>query len=309
MSEGIVSSTVFANRYHIISKLGAGGMGVVYHAHDLKLEYEVALKMIRHEHLADAQIRKWLYQEVKLARAISHHNVAHIYDLGEWEDHEFFSMEYIDGQTLQQRLQNQGPMPWPEGKQVLRQICQGLLAAHQVGVIHRDLKPSNIMLAPQGRVVLVDFGIAQQSTTGTDAPLLKMAGTPKYVAPEVLSNGPIDHRADIYSLGIVAIEIFCGLLPRASRDLKQMANISNALQPLGPETNLSPLPPQLATLIMQCLEVHPDNRLSSVQSMLSLLPEGISGFPRPKTFDLAEQQGVGASTIPLRAKTVMTKID
>jgi serine/threonine-protein kinase len=128
---------VIANRYQIISKIGAGGMGVVYRARDLKLENEVALKMIRYDRQTDDQARKRLYQEVKLARLINHPHVAHIYDLGEWEEHEFLSMEYIDGQTLQQYLKKKGPLPLPEGMRLLRQIGQGLLAAHQVGVIHR----------------------------------------------------------------------------------------------------------------------------------------------------------------------------
>src|SRR5262245_4069794 len=200
--------TILAGRYRIMGLLGRGGMGEVYRADDLKLGQPVALKFLPPGVERDPDRLQRFLDEVRTARQVSHANVCRIYDAGEAEGHHFLSMEYVDGEDLGSLLRRIGHIPKDKAIQIARQLCAGLAASHEVGVLHRDLKPANIMIDGRGRARITDFGLAgfAEEIGGAEIP----AGTPAYMAPEQLAGREISVRSDVYSLGLVLYELFTG---------------------------------------------------------------------------------------------------
>src|SRR5262245_56574363 len=191
-------------------------MGEVYRADDLKLAQPVALKFLPPELDREPSRLMQLHNEVRMARQVSHPNVCRVYDIDEVDGHTFLSMEYVDGEDLSSLLKRIGRFPEDRGLQVARQICAGLAAAHERGVVHRDFKPANVMLDSAGQVRITDFGLA-----GVTGEVLR-AGTPAYMAPEQLSGGEVTSKSDIYALGLVLYEIFTG---RRALDGKNLAEL------------------------------------------------------------------------------------
>src|SRR5438309_1105069 len=175
-----VPGTMLAERYRIVGLLGKGGMGEVYRADDLKLSQPVALKFLPDHLLSDGAALARFHREVRVARQVSHKNVCRVYDIGEIDGRHFLSMEYIKGEELSSRLRRSGRLPQDKAIQMARQICAGLAAAHDIGVLHRDLKPSNIMIDADGNARILDFGLAvlDEELRSEDA----IAGTPAYMA-------------------------------------------------------------------------------------------------------------------------------
>lgn len=199
----IPSRRVVARRYEILSRLGQGGMGEVWHAYDLKLRVDVALKSLRVDLREDQDPVEALRREVRIAREVISTNVCRIFDLVEEEGHELISMEYIDGSTLLETLIQNGPLePW-EARDLAAQFLAGLEAIHQAGLVHRDLKPENIMITRSGRVVVMDFGVAKQ----TALPGGTISGTLPYMSPEQLAGAEVDARSDVFSAGVVLAEM------------------------------------------------------------------------------------------------------
>src|SRR6185503_11507706 len=185
---------------------GRGAMGEAYRAEDLKLGQPVAIKL-----LGVGGARRWDVQrftsEVRLARTISHPNVCRVYDIGEADGWWYVPMELVDGETLQSLLRRIGTLPAEKALDIARQLCAGLAAAHDRGVLHRDLKPSNIMVDGRGRIRIMDFGLALRSGEWT---IHEIAGTPAYMAPEQFTGGRISEQTDLYALGLVLLELFGG---------------------------------------------------------------------------------------------------
>jgi hypothetical protein len=194
---------VLGERYQILEMLGRGGMGEVWHAVDLKLRVEVALKALRPEFFKSERRLELLRQEVRAAREVVSPNVCRIFDLIEIEGRELVSMEYVDGATLLGVLQERGPLELKEAQDIASQFLAGLEAIHKVGLVHRDIKPENIMLTRAGRVVVMDFGLARQEEEGGGS----VAGTPAYMAPEQAAGQQLDARADVYAAGVVLAEM------------------------------------------------------------------------------------------------------
>ena len=201
--QGFTSGQVLGERYQILEMLGRGGMGEVWHAFDLKLRVEVALKALRPEFFKSERRLELLRQEVRAAREVVSPNVCRIFDLIEVEGRELVSMEYVDGATLLGVLQERGPLELKEAQDIASQFLAGLEAIHKVGLIHRDIKPENIMLTRAGRVVVMDFGLARQETEGGGT----VAGTPAYMSPEQAAGQTLDARADVYAAGVVLAEM------------------------------------------------------------------------------------------------------
>jgi signal transduction histidine kinase/DNA-binding response OmpR family regulator len=263
--------TVINARYEVVRVLGRGGMGNVYLAQDLKLETNVALKMMHHHLQMDSSQAIRIYREVKLARLISHPNAARIFDIDNWRGLEFITMEYIAGVTLKQRIQAEGAFPLDEGVRVVRELCLGLGAAHAAHIVHRDLKPSNVMLRRDGRVVILDFGIAKSVALQDTGSHDRALGTPHYMAPEQFKGEEVDGRTDIYSLGVVAYEIFTGRRPFAGENLATLGYKHAHERPEDPMTLRPDLPPRLAAVILGCLEKDPRDRFNAVSEIVSLL--------------------------------------
>jgi predicted Ser/Thr protein kinase len=204
--------TVLAERYELRALLGEGGMGAVFRAYDRELDENVALKLLHGGMAGDAATLLRFRREVKLARRVTHRNVARTFDLGLEAGVRFLTMELIEGKSLAAHV-TAGAITLPEALRVSAEIARGLAAAHVVGVVHRDLKPDNVMLS-QDRVVITDFGIARVADGGADVMRTGMVvGTPAYMAPEQLENGAIDGRTDVYALGIILFELLAGRPP------------------------------------------------------------------------------------------------
>ena len=198
---GFAPGAILAGRYRIIALLGKGGMGEVYRADDLTLGQPVAIKFLPAALSHDVVLLDLLYAEVRNARQVSHPNVCRVYDIGEVEGRHFYTMEFIDGEDLSSLLRRIGRLSEDKGLEIAHQICAGLAAAHESGLLHRDLKPANIMLDGRGRARITDFGLALPADMAEGK--RELAGTPAYMAPEQLAGGQASARSDIYPLGLV----------------------------------------------------------------------------------------------------------
>ena len=185
-TRALFPATILAERYRIVGLLGKGGMGEVYRADDLKLGQPVALKFLPDHLLSDGAALARFHREVRVARQVSHKNVCRVYDIGEIDGRHFLSMEFIKGEELSSLLRRIGRLPQDKAVQIARQICAGLAAAHDVGVLHRDLKPANVMIDGDGNARILDFGLAGLAEEFGDDEL--RAGTPAYMAPEQLEG-------------------------------------------------------------------------------------------------------------------------
>ena len=205
------SGEVLGGRYRVEQVLGYGGMGVVYRARDLKLDAEIALKRIRPDRFSPER-RETLRREIILARKVTHENVCRVYDLVDVNGEEFVSMEYLPGRTLKDIEQKERILPLGRGLAIAKAMCNGLAAAHRIGVLHRDLKPENVMVGEDGKPRLMDFGIAVESggfiPHGETVP-----GTPQFLAPELLQGAAPTVRTDVYAMGVVLYEMFTGRVP------------------------------------------------------------------------------------------------
>src|SRR5882672_11054749 len=194
----LAPGTLFTGRFRIVAPLGRGGMGEVYRADDLKLGQTVALKFLPDDLMHDPARLAQFHNEVRVARTISHRNVCRTYDIGDADGRSFLTMEYVDGEDLASLLRRIGRFPQEKAIEVARQICAGVAAAHERGVLHRDLKPANVMIDGEGRVRITDFGLASLAND----PANIRSGTPAYMAPEQLAGREVSTRSDVYALGL-----------------------------------------------------------------------------------------------------------
>ena len=208
-SSGFRPALILGGRYRLLRVLGRGGQGEVWHAFDVKLRMEVALKALRADLVRDDRARDLLRREVRSARQVVSPNVCRVFDLVVEDGHEMVSMEFVDGTTLAELLAEKGPLDLSRAGEIAGQLLAGLEAIHAAGFVHRDLKPENVMLTLSKRVVVMDFGIAR-SLTDTQAGTI--AGTPGYMSPEQAAGLPVDARADVFSAAVVLAEI---VSPRA----------------------------------------------------------------------------------------------
>lgn len=263
---------VLGERYRIIGLLGRGGMGEVYRADDLKLGQAVALKFLPKAVSGDEALLARFHAEVRLARQVSHPNVCRIYDIGEIEGRHFLSMEYVDGEDLASLLKRIGHLPAEKAIEIARQLCAGLHAAHEKGVLHRDLKPANIMLDGRGRVRITDFGLAVAADEA--ASLGEISGTPAYMAPEQLAGKPASVRSDLYALGLVLYEVATGKRAFDAPTLAEMRRKHEQETPVAPSAILAGFDPGVERVILRCLEKDPRARPSSAVQVAGALPGG-----------------------------------
>jgi len=263
--------TMLADRYRIVGLLGKGGMGEVYRADDLKLRQPVALKFLPEALSQDPRKLERFLHEVRVARQVSHPNVCRVYDIAEADGQHFISMEYVDGEDLSAVLRRMGRPSKEKALQIARQLCAGLAAAHDKGVLHRDLKPHNVMIDGQGRVRITDFGLAgfAEDFTGKEV----YAGTPAYMSPEQLAGRGVSVKSDIYSLGVVLSELFTGkrLFEGTTRDQLQR---SRSTGPTTLATLSEDLDPAVERIILRCLQPDPAGRPSSALAVAAALPGG-----------------------------------
>jgi tetratricopeptide (TPR) repeat protein/predicted Ser/Thr protein kinase len=264
----IRKGTIVAGRYEVESPLGKGGMGMVFKAHDQVLDETVALKVLRSDVAGEPDMARRFRQEIKLARKVRHRNVCGIHEYGEQDGLRYIAMEYIEGVDLRRILQASGPPLPEEAFEIAIQLCEGLQAIHEAGIIHRDLKTPNIMRDALGHVRLMDFGIAKQA--GSEATLSGTAmgmiiGTPEYMSPEQARGEKLDFRSDIYALGIVVFEIFTGHVPFQGET--PIATIFKQIQE-PPPLDDPRVPGALLPVIQKALAKDRDERYSSAAELL-----------------------------------------
>ena len=263
--------TILAERYRIIEMLGRGGMGEVYRAEDLKLDQPVALKFLPTALEGDRTRLQLLLNEVKLARQVAHPNVCRVYDIIEAEGSHFMAMEYVDGEDLSSLLRRIGRLPHEKAVEISRQICAGLSAAHEQGILHRDLKPANVMIDSQGRVKLADFGLAAITELAKDG---ERVGTLAYMSPEQLDGRNITVRSDIYALGLVLYEVFTGQSVFSGKSVEEIRKLQTQSRPTNPSTIFSDIDESVARMILRCLERDPAERPASALAVSAGLPGG-----------------------------------
>ncbi len=261
--------TILDSRYRILGLLGRGGMGEVYRADDLRLGQPVALKFLPAALSTDPGRLAQFHNEVRTARQVSHPNVCRVYDIGEIEGQLFITMEYVDGEDLAALLRRIGRLPEDKAIEIARQICAGLAAAHERGVLHRDLKPANIMLDGAGKVRLMDFSLAAAGTVANIR-----AGTPAYMAPEQLAGQEVTVRSDIYALGLVLYEIFTGRRAYEAKTLNELLEQHSSGTLTAPTTIVKSLDPAIEVAIVRCLDPAPAKRPASAIAVSAALPGG-----------------------------------
>lgn len=269
----LAPGSVLDDRFEIISVLGAGGMGVVYKARDRELDDLVAVKTLKTGALVDAEALERLKSELRLARRITHPNVLRTFDFGEVQGIPYISMEYVRGLTLRYLLEQTGRLPYSAALRLARQLCAGLAAAHEVGVLHRDIKPENLIIDSAGNAKLMDFGIARpihRSAPGQTAPGAVL-GTPHYLAPEQLQGQEPDARADIYACGVVFYEMFTGGLPFTGASPMEIALAHIRDEPAAPSELWPEMPKGLEAIVLRCLAKQPAGRFAAVAVLLQQL--------------------------------------
>jgi tetratricopeptide (TPR) repeat protein len=270
---------VLAGRFRIEKLLGMGGMGVVYRARDLSLDIDIALKLLRPELARKPEAFERFRQELLLARQVSSAHVVRIHDIAQHEGRWFISMDFVDGESLEHRLDTRGKLPLDEAVAVTRALLDGLSAAHARGVVHRDLKPANVLIDPQGRAVLTDFGVARSlgATGATNSGVI--VGTPEYLSPEQARGDRIDGRSDLYAVGLILYEMLSGALPFAGGTPAETV-IQRLVRPPPPLARQRPdLPHWLHAFSERLLKLNPSHRFANATEALRALDA--RRVPRP----------------------------
>ena len=263
---------ILAERYRIVALAGRGGMGEVFRAEDLTLGQIVAMKFLPEKLSQDDAALSRFHAEVRNARQVSHPNVCRVFDIGETDGTLFLTMEYVDGEDLASVVRRIGRLSPDKATEIARQICAGLAAAHERGVIHRDLKPANVMLDGAGKIRITDFGLAglAASLKSEDA----RAGTPAYMAPEQLAGKEVTTKSDIYSLGLILYEILTGKRAFEASSLQELVRLRESGTITNPSTLVRDLDPLIERVILRCLEADPDKRPASALQVAAALPGG-----------------------------------
>jgi eukaryotic-like serine/threonine-protein kinase len=274
---------VLADRYELLGLLGSGGMGTVYRARDLELDELVALKMLKERMWSSAGALERFRSEVKLARRVTHRNVARTFDIGEHGGGKFLTMEFVDGQMLRTVLSGSRYLPLADVVRIGTDICAGLSAAHAAGVLHRDLKPENVIVARDRGAVITDFGIARALAHSESSRTAgEVAGTPDYMAPEQLENGPLDERTDVYALGVVLFELLTGVLPWEEESPVKAAMARLRERPPDVRTRRSSLSEAVSSLVARCLSTRREDRFASAAHVAEALMQiGVTPMSTP----------------------------
>jgi len=263
--------SMLGDRYEILQLLGQGGMGAVYKARDIELERTVALKLIRPDLASHPEILRRFKQELILAREVTHRNVIRIYDLGQASGVRYITMEYVEGRDLRALLREKGKLTPKEAVPIFLQVAAALEAAHSAGVVHRDLKPQNIMVDKDGRVFVMDFGVARSLDTPGMTQTGVLMGTPEYMSPEQAKGQKVDARSDLFSMGIIFYEMLSGVSPfKADTTMATMFKRTQE-RPVPLTKAESGVPVVLSDIIAKCLEIDREKRFASAREVAQQL--------------------------------------
>ncbi|MGI5875358.1 MAG: Stk1 family PASTA domain-containing Ser/Thr kinase [Dethiobacteria bacterium] len=248
---------ILGNRYKILEKAGEGGMARVYKGIDLKLNRHVAIKVLHQQFAGDPEFLRRFQQEAKAAAKLSHPAIVNVYDEGEQEGIHYIVMEYVDGYTLKDTILRQGRLEPMEATRIALQVCDAIVHAHSQGVIHRDIKPQNILITPEGRIKVTDFGIARATADSTITYGKSLLGSVYYSSPEQVKGNNTDQKSDIYSLGIVLYEMLTGKVPFSGESPVSIA-LKHLQEEITPPGKIVPdLPPGLEKIVLRSTNKDP----------------------------------------------------
>ena len=275
-----MSSAEIAGRYRLEGRLGFGGMSTVHLAMDLRLERQVAVKLLA-EHLADDPAFVSRFQrEAQAAARLIHPNIVQVFDSGrdQGSDQYFIVMEYIEGQSCAEILRDDGWVEVPEGISIIEQACEGLDYAHRHGVVHRDVKPGNLLRSREGVVKLADFGIAKATEQSSITQVGSVLGTAAYLAPEQARGEEAGPSADLYALGVVTYQLISGRLPYEASSLTELALKQQQEEPPTLDTLVAAVGPEMADAVAIALALDPRDRYKTANEMRRALHDGARGI-------------------------------
>ena len=282
---------VFGGRYESRRRVGSGGMAEVYLAHDQLLDREVAVKALNDQLARDPQFVERFRREARAAARLSHPNIVALHDYGASDDEYFIVMEFIDGRTVGELVEVQGPMPPVRVAEIATDVASALERAHHSGLVHRDVSAGNVMISSSGETKVTDFGIArvmdehdQQTTAGA----VSVFGTAAYISPEQAQGQSVDERTDIYSLGIVMFEMLTGRPPFVAENSLALASQHVLNDPPRPSTLIRDVPPQLEAIVLRALAKRPETRFQSATEMRDELSRFVAGKKVRSTLVLDE---------------------
>ncbi len=264
----IPGQTILAGRYHLLETIGAGGMAEVFHARDLRLQREVALKVLRQDLIVDPTFRERFLQEARAAANLVHPNIVTVYDFGQDGQHYFIVLEYVLGTDLKTLLRRRARLSIGEAVDLVVQACSGIGYAHRAGLVHCDLKPQNILVTPDGRAKITDFGIARAlASIQPDESSDIVWGSPQYFAPEQAAGGPPSPASDVYSIGVILFELLTGRLPFEGDDPVSLAQQHLAAPPPSLRAFLPDIPPALEQIVLKVLSKEPSARYRTAEQL------------------------------------------
>lgn len=272
--------------FQVLRKIGQGGMGQVYLARQLSLKRQVALKILRDDHTANAVALARFQAEAEAVARISHPNIVQVYAVGEAGGLRFMALEFVDGRNLRDYLDRKGPPELPVAVAILRQVAAALQRAAEAGLVHRDVKPENILLTRKVEVKVTDFGLSRDFATDNVRPLNltqpgMTLGTPLYMSPEQVQGQPVDHRSDLYSLGVTAYHLLAGFPPFKGANAFEVAiqHVQRDPEPLG--SYRPDLPPDLLALVHRLMAKNPADRPQSAKDVIRDLVKVQKGLAAP----------------------------
>jgi eukaryotic-like serine/threonine-protein kinase len=274
MHADLEPGTVLAGRFRIEELVGVGGMGVVYRATDQSLDVTVALKLLRPELASRPEAFERFRQELLLARQVSSPHVVRIHDIGQHEGRWLISMDYVDGEGLDKRLDREGRLDAQEALRLTRQIAEGLGAAHARGVVHRDLKPANVLIDGEGNAYVNDFGVARSLVGSGLTQSGSVVGTPDYLSPEQARGDPVDQRSDLYALGLMLYEMLSGELPFAGGTVAEILGQRMVRTPVPVTQKRPEVPAWIARLLDKLLRPQPAHRFRDAKALVAAIDAG-----------------------------------
>jgi eukaryotic-like serine/threonine-protein kinase len=273
------SPTVLLDRYEVGRLLGAGGMAEVFEGRDRLLARRVAIKVLQAQFARDPSFLIRFKREAQAAASLSHPNIVAVYDTGSEDGTHFIVMEYVDGRTLKEVIRAEGPLYPERAAEICADVCSALVAAHARGLIHRDIKPGNVMLTPEGKVKVMDFGIARATTSETITQTAAVVGTAQYISPEQAQGQTVDYRSDLYSLGCCLYEMLTGTVPFTGATPVAIAYRHVREDPTPPRQLNADVPAPLEAICLKAMAKLPDNRYQTAAEFQDDLERFRTGRP------------------------------
>ena len=270
---------VLLDRYEVGRLLGAGGMAEVFEGRDRLLARRVAIKVLQAQFARDPSFLIRFKREAQAAASLSHPNIVGVYDTGTEDGTHFIVMEYVEGRTLKDVIRAEGPLYPERAAEVCADVCSALVAAHARGLIHRDIKPANVMLTPEGKVKVMDFGIARATTSETITQTAAVVGTAQYISPEQAQGQTVDYRSDLYSVGCCLFEMLTGTVPFTGATPVAIAYRHVREDPTPPRMLNPDVPSPLEAITLKAMAKLPDNRYQTAAEMHDDLERFRNGQP------------------------------